>query len=106
MWVNFPHHLHFITCSPENDFPVQESGQRQSHAAFMQQGFVQRFEFDISSAKKLKLNYWYHDADRDIQPTIGNTTSTDEQADQNHRLSVSYEQNNTHGSFVIWWWNC
>ncbi len=87
----------FYHLQSENDFPVQETGKRQSHAAFTQQGFVQRFEFDISSAKKLKLNYWYHDADRDIQPTIGNTTSTDEQQDRNHRLSVSYEQNNTWG---------
>lgn len=81
----------------KNDFPVQETGQRQSHAAFLQRGFVQRFELDISNAKKLKLNYWYHDADREIQPTIGNTTSMDEQRDQNHRLSLSYEQNNELG---------
>jgi iron complex outermembrane receptor protein len=87
----------FYHLQSENDFPVEETGQRQSHAAFKQQGFVQRFEFDIASAKKLTINYWYHDADRDIQPTIGNTTSTDEQSDRNHRLSVSYEQNNTLG---------
>lgn len=81
----------------QNDFPVHSTGERQNHASFFQQGFVQNFSYNFSNAKVLKLTYWYHDADREIQPTIGNALAGDEQQDRNHRLSFTYQQNNRFG---------
>jgi len=76
-----------------NDFPVQGSDERQQHASFYQQGIVQDLQYDISTSKSMSLHYWYHDADRDIQPPVGKVNSTEEQQDRNHRLSLSYQQN-------------
>ena len=76
----------------DNDFPVLSTGDRQSHAAYHQNGILQSFEYRISTGKLLTVNYWYHEADREIQPTIGNTGSRDEQQDHSHRLSLAYEQ--------------
>jgi len=81
----------------KNDFPVPGSNERQPHAAFQQQGFVQHLEYNFSSSKKVELNYWFHDSDRDIQPTIGSQNDSDTQADRNHRLTVTYAQNNVYG---------
>lgn len=80
----------------DNDFPIGNN-ERQQHAAFMQQGFVQHLQYQLSTSSKIQLNYWFHNADRDIQPTIGSLNNTDEQQDRNHRLVVSYEQNNNYG---------
>lgn len=87
----------FYHLQSKNDFPIRGQGQRQSHAAFQQRGFIQNLEYHLSAGKKISLNYWYHAADREIQPTIGNTSGTDEQQDYNHRLVVAYEQNNKSG---------
>jgi iron complex outermembrane receptor protein len=81
----------------KNNFPIPGSNHRQPHAAYLQQGIVQTLQFALSPSRRLKVNYWYHYADREIQPTIGNTTSQDTQRDQNHRLSFTYEQNNRFG---------
>ncbi len=83
----------FYRLQSENDFPIPGSDQRQSHAAFRQAGFVQNLQYEWSSSRKIKLDYWYHAADREIQPTVGNSGSTDEQQDYNHRLIIAYEQN-------------
>ena len=81
----------------ENDFPIHKTGKRQHHAEFLQQGFVQNIQYHFSRTQLLKLDYWLHDADREIQPTIGNPLGSDEQQDRNHRLSISYQQNNRYG---------
>ncbi len=83
----------FYHLQSENDFPIPGRDQRQAHAAFWQTGFVQNLEYEWSSSRKIKLDYWYHAADREIQPTVGNSGSTDEQQDYNHRLIIAYEQN-------------
>lgn len=77
----------------KNDFPIQDLNERQQHASFYQQGIVQDLQYDISTNKSIGLHYWYHDADRDIQPPVGKVNSTEEQQDRNHRLSLSYQQN-------------
>lgn len=85
----------------KNDFLIRSLNERQQHASFLQQGLVQNFKYTISSNKALTLNYWFHDADREIQPTIGKYNSTDEQQDRNHRLILAYQQNGTFGASKI-----
>ena len=80
-----------------NDFPVEQTGERQQHAAILQQGFLQHVRFDFTNSKSLQIDYWLHNADREIQPTIGNANSDDEQQDRNDRVSISYRQNNRFG---------
>lgn len=80
-----------------NDFPVHSTGERQQHAAYLQQGFLQHIRYDFTNAKSLQLDYWFHDTDREIQPTIGNVNNQNEQQDQNNRVSISYKQNNRLG---------
>jgi len=87
----------FYRLQSQNDFKIDRTNERQQHASFTQQGIVQDIQYAVSSAKSIRLHYWYHDADRDIQPTIGKYNSTDEQQDRNHRLSISYQQNEPWG---------
>jgi vitamin B12 transporter len=90
----------FYYHSSDNDFPVKSTGERQQHASFLQRGILQDVEYQWSSSKALSVHYWYHDADRNIQPPIGQSvTSDDEQQDKNHRLSVQYKCNGRHGMF-------
>ncbi len=81
----------------KNDFPVPQTGERQQHAAYLQEGFLQHIRYDFTNAKSLQLDYWFHGADREIQPTIGNVNTYNEQQDRNNRVSVSYRQNNRFG---------
>jgi vitamin B12 transporter len=83
----------------ENNFPILITGDRQQHAAFNQWGVLQDLEYRWSSSKKISSHYWYHQADRQIQPTNGGFNSTDDQQDQNHRLVVRYQENGRHGLF-------
>lgn len=83
----------------ENNFVVQKTGRKQNNAAFLQRGFVQSVEYHFSQTKTFQLNYWLHDADREVQPTTGNSDGTDQQQDRNHRLSFSYQQNGEAGFF-------
>ncbi|HEV8515347.1 MAG TPA: TonB-dependent receptor [Cyclobacteriaceae bacterium] len=83
--------------SSENNFPVLLTGDRQQHAAFRQSGILQDVEYRWSSAKTISLHYWYHDADRDIQPSIGQQNSQDNQQDRSHRLSIRYQSNSRLG---------
>jgi vitamin B12 transporter len=85
----------------KNNFKIVDSNERQSHAAYEQRGIVQNLQYDFSTAKNITINYWYHDADREIQPTIGKLNSTDEQQDRSHRLSVSYQQNSNWGKMKV-----
>ncbi len=81
----------------ENNFPVLITGERQPHAAFRQSGILQDVEYRWSTAKTLSLHYWYHDADRQIQPTIGQYNSVDNQQDRNQRLSIRYQSHSRLG---------
>jgi vitamin B12 transporter len=85
----------------ENNFPVVITGERQPHASFRQSGILQDAEYRWSSAKTLSLHYWYHDADREIQPTIGQYNSQDNQQDRNHRLSIQYQSNSRLGLLLL-----
>jgi vitamin B12 transporter len=92
--TKFYHH------SSDNNFPVESTGGRQQHASFLQWGVLQDIEYQWSSAKALSVHYWYHDADRNIQPPIGQSViSDDEQQDKNHRLSIQYKSNGRRGMF-------
>ena len=73
-----------------NDFRVLATNERQQHAAFLQQGILQNISYRWSSAKSLSIHYWFHDADREVQPPIGQHNNEDEQQDRNHRLSIQY----------------
>jgi vitamin B12 transporter len=81
----------------ENNFPVLTTGERQQHAAFNQAGVLQDVEYRWSSSKKISAHYWYHQADRQIQPTNGGFNSTDDQQDQAHRFVLRYQSNSRHG---------
>jgi len=87
----------------QNNFPVLLTGERQQHAAFRQSGILQDVEYRLSSAKKISLHYWYHDADRDIQPAIGDSqyNSQHNQQDRNHRLSIQYQSNSRLGLLAL-----
>ncbi len=52
---------------------------------------LQDAEYKWSASKVISAHYWYHNADRDIQPPIGQVNSQDNQQDRNHRLSVRYQ---------------
>jgi vitamin B12 transporter len=94
--TKFYHH------SSDNDFPVKSTGDRQQHASFLQWGVLQDIEYQWSSAKALSVHYWYHDANRNIQPPVGQSvTRGDEQQDENHRLSVQYKSNGRRGMFSV-----
>lgn len=86
----------FYRLQSENNFRIQHND-RQQHAAFLQQGIVQHIQYTISPARSIRLDYWFHDADREIQPNAGSQNNTDEQQDRNHRLVASYQQNNRYG---------
>ncbi len=98
---NLSYSTSFYNLQNDNDFPVAGLSDRQQNASFFQRGFVQDVQYDFSASKKISLHYWYHDADRELQPTIGTSNSSDEQADRNHRLSISYEQNNDYGLLTV-----
>ncbi|MBS1486487.1 MAG: TonB-dependent receptor [Bacteroidetes bacterium] len=83
--------------SSQNNFPVLATGERQPHAAFRQSGILQDIEYKWSESKMVSLHYWYHNADRDIQPTIGQQNATDNQQDRNHRFSIQYRSYSRYG---------
>jgi vitamin B12 transporter len=74
----------------KNDFLILSTDQRQQHAGFRQSGVLQDIEYRFSASKTISTHYWYHDANRDIQPPVGQANSQDHQQDRNHRLSVRY----------------
>lgn len=81
----------------ENNFPILTTGELQQQAAFTQLGALQDLEYRWSSSRKISAHYWYHQADRQIQPSIGEFNSNNNQQDQNHRLVVRYQQNGRYG---------
>jgi vitamin B12 transporter len=87
----------------ENDFKVLSTGQRQQHASYLQRGFQQQVRYQWDNAHQLSLNYWYHDADREIQPTVGKAEGSseylDEQQDKNHRVAIQYKSASQRGVF-------
>ncbi len=89
----------FYRLESENNFPILTTGDRQQHAAFNQLGVLQDVEYRWSSSKKISAHYWYHQADRQIQPTVGEFNSDNNQQDQNHRLVIHYQENGRHGLF-------
>lgn len=87
----------FYRLHSQNDFKINRTNERQQHASFTQQGIVQDMEYALSANRSISLHYWYHDADREVQPNIGKYNSTDEQQDRNHRLSIGYQQHESWG---------
>ncbi len=92
----------FYNLQSENNFKILSTDQQQQHAAFRQSGFLQGIDYHFSPAKVLSLNYWYHDSDRDIQPTIGDANPPDNnQQDKNHRISLNYKTNSKYGFLAV-----
>lgn len=83
----------------ENNFKILATDQRQQHASFRQWGILQDISYHWSPAKSVSVHYWLHDADRDVQPPIGQFNSDDEQQDRNHRISVQYRSAGKRGLF-------
>jgi vitamin B12 transporter len=75
----------------ENNFRIPNSDDRQKNAAYNQFGVVQGLQYTFNSKHRISADYWYHQADRQIQPPLGNLNSKDEQKDQSHRLSLRYQ---------------
>ncbi len=84
----------------ENNFPVEDLG-RQPHAAYQQRGLLHDMTYRLSGASNIHADYWIHHAWREIQPTIGQTQSNDEQEDLSHRLCLSYRSNTSVGYFNV-----
>jgi iron complex outermembrane receptor protein len=84
----------------KNNFKILSTNEHQQHASFRQSGFLQAINYKISSAKEVSINYWYHNSDREIQPTIGQVNSQDNQQDRNQRLSINYKSNGKYGFLV------
>lgn len=78
--------------SAKNNFPIPDTDRRQNHAACTQQGITQDISWHLSPAQTISVHYWLHDSDREIQPTIGQRNSQDEQQDRNHRLLIQYRR--------------
>ena len=85
----------------QNNFPIPGTNERQQHAAYHQEGVVEDIEYNWSSSRSLKLHYWYHQSQREIQPTMGQYKSDDEQQDRNHRLQIEYLRHNRLGIFNV-----
>lgn len=81
----------FYNIIAENDFPIARSNDRQQNASYAQLGLVQGFHYAFTKKHRISADYWYHQAERQIQPPIGNVNSRDEQDDRSHRLSVRYQ---------------
>jgi vitamin B12 transporter len=83
----------------ENNFPIPGSQLRQPHAAFRQYGMVQHMHTKGPGGYALEVDYWYHWADREIQPVEGSTGPGDTQRDASHRLIASLQKKeNTHAT--------
>jgi iron complex outermembrane receptor protein len=83
--------------SSENNFLILGTGEHQQHASFRQSGALQDIEYKFTEGKSLGIHYWYHNADRQIQPAIGQYNSSDTQQDRNHRLSIHYQSHSQFG---------
>jgi vitamin B12 transporter len=94
--MSFVSRLYHLQC--DNDFKKLSNGQRQQHAAFQQDGFLQDIKFQIDQAKQIELHYWYHKSDREIQQNSNGVNANDQQQDENHRLCVQYKSNGQYGS--------
>lgn len=63
--------------------------ERQSHAAFKQRGVLQDVWWQAAPYAQVKASFWWNQAQREIQPLIGNSTQ-DTQADESFRAVIDY----------------
>jgi iron complex outermembrane receptor protein len=85
----------------ENDFEIKEAGRKQQDASINQKGILQDIHYFLSDEKSLSLNYWHHQSDREVQPTIGQLTSNNTQLDKNHRLNLGYTSRSNIGLLSV-----
>lgn len=91
------------TRQAENDFEYINPNkrnrpvERNRNAAFAQKGLVQNIAYRFSNSSHLSLNSWYQHSQRQIQPTIGDQHTSDQQEDENLRLSLQYHNNSALG---------
>lgn len=91
----------------ENDFEYINTNkrnrplERNRNARFEQKGLVQDLAYRFSNSSSLSLKSWYQQTDRQIQPTMGDTGSKDQQEDENLNLSLQYKHNSDAGFFDL-----
>lgn len=87
----------FYSESAANDFQFKDLGQagtpivRADNSEVKQLGIVQDVAWNLSKTAQLKASFWYHKADREIQPVMGSNTN-DSQSDQSFRMVIDYFQ--------------
>jgi vitamin B12 transporter len=63
----------------------------QQNAALHQFGFTQNFSYQLNEKNSFKINSWYADSYRQIQPAMGTRNDEAVQKDQNLRLMAAYQ---------------
>lgn len=91
----------------ENDFEYINTNKRSRplehnrNARFEQKGLVQDLAYRFNNSSSLSLKSWYQHTDRQIQPTMGDAGSKDQQEDENLNLSLQYKHNSASGFFDL-----
>jgi len=89
----------------ENDFPYEnftQAGnpeQRQENAAVRYQGILQNLQYQWKPERQISASIWYHQHDREIQPSMVNTDDQNEQKDQSLRMATHYTEASRIGQF-------
>ncbi len=97
--------LNISHTTAENDFEfynTQEAGhpkQKQSNAELKQHDLLFENYFRINDRQKANLRFWYQFSDRNIPPTMLQTSGQANQADENYRLSAEWQRT---GEKVLW----
>ncbi len=81
----------------ENDFPFtnllkpETPTEKMNHASNESWGITQDLFWEISKKQKFTFHAWYHNGEREIQPTIGSAKNDDKQWDENLRLLATFQ---------------
>lgn len=73
-----------------NTAAFQSPEVKQTHAAFTQQGVVLNGGGSVSKFTRINAYYWWHNNQRDLPPTMLQSTSLATQADESHRAAVDF----------------
>ncbi|MFL5753610.1 MAG: hypothetical protein ACJ76F_09400, partial [Bacteroidia bacterium] len=95
----------FFYHKAENNFPfynITEEGhplRTQKHAQLAQYGLMQENYFILSSRQKLNTHFWFQDNNRNIPPTLTQTTNSSRQKDFSYRGTAEWQRT---GDRAIW----
>lgn len=73
--------------------------ERNRNSEFLQKGLVQDVAYRFSNHSYLSFKSWVQQTHRQIQPTMSDLNSMDQQKDQNLNLSLQYKNNSSVGLF-------